>query len=213
MERDPIVFAMANPVPEIQPEEAGPFVRVMATGRSDYPNQINNSCCFPGLLPRHARRPRAPGERRDEARRRSRPRRASSARPSSARSTSRRRCSTGGWWRRSRTRWPRRPSRRAWPGANGAASATAGRSGAGAGPGRAMKVKELLAACFLFFGALLVWPLLGIPNRPAPRRGGAGARAVPVRGVGGHRASSCCGRPGERPPRTGREQVGGRLSA
>ena len=50
MSRDPIVFAMANPIPEIQPEEAGPFVRVMATGRSDYPNQINNSCCFPGFF-------------------------------------------------------------------------------------------------------------------------------------------------------------------
>src|SRR5919201_394030 len=50
MSRDPIVFAMANPVPEIQPEEAGAFVRVMATGRSDYPNQINNSCCFPGFF-------------------------------------------------------------------------------------------------------------------------------------------------------------------
>jgi len=50
MNRNPIVFAMANPVPEIQPEEAGPFVRVMATGRSDYPNQINNSCCFPGFF-------------------------------------------------------------------------------------------------------------------------------------------------------------------
>jgi malate dehydrogenase (oxaloacetate-decarboxylating) len=50
MNREPIVFAMANPVPEIQPEEAGAFVRVMATGRSDYPNQINNSCCFPGFF-------------------------------------------------------------------------------------------------------------------------------------------------------------------
>jgi malate dehydrogenase (oxaloacetate-decarboxylating) len=50
MGRDPIVFAMANPIPEIQPEEAGPFVRVMATGRSDYPNQINNSCGFPGFF-------------------------------------------------------------------------------------------------------------------------------------------------------------------
>jgi malate dehydrogenase (oxaloacetate-decarboxylating) len=50
MARDPIVFAMANPIPEIQPEEAGPYVRVMATGRSDYPNQINNSCCFPGFF-------------------------------------------------------------------------------------------------------------------------------------------------------------------
>ena len=50
MNRDPIVFAMANPIPEIMPEEAGPHVRVMATGRSDYPNQINNSCCFPGFF-------------------------------------------------------------------------------------------------------------------------------------------------------------------
>jgi malate dehydrogenase (oxaloacetate-decarboxylating) len=50
MNRDPIVFAMANPTPEIQPEEAGAHVRVMATGRSDYANQINNSCCFPGFF-------------------------------------------------------------------------------------------------------------------------------------------------------------------
>jgi len=45
-----IVFAMANPTPEIQPEEAERFVRVMATGRSDYPNQINNVLCFPGFF-------------------------------------------------------------------------------------------------------------------------------------------------------------------
>jgi malate dehydrogenase (oxaloacetate-decarboxylating) len=50
MARDPIVFAMANPVPEIMPEEAAPHVRVMATGRSDYPNQINNVLCFPGFF-------------------------------------------------------------------------------------------------------------------------------------------------------------------
>jgi len=50
MNKDAIVFAMANPVPEILPEEAGAFVRVMATGRSDYPNQINNSCGFPGIF-------------------------------------------------------------------------------------------------------------------------------------------------------------------
>jgi malate dehydrogenase (oxaloacetate-decarboxylating) len=50
MGKDPIVFAMANPVPEIMPEEAAPYVRVMATGRSDYPNQINNVCCFPGFF-------------------------------------------------------------------------------------------------------------------------------------------------------------------
>jgi malate dehydrogenase (oxaloacetate-decarboxylating) len=50
MGRDPIVFAMANPVPEIMPEDAAPHVRVMATGRSDYPNQINNVLCFPGFF-------------------------------------------------------------------------------------------------------------------------------------------------------------------
>src|SRR5437762_8348595 len=50
MARDPIVFAMANPIPEVLPEEVGPYVRVMATGRSDYPNQINYSCCFPGFF-------------------------------------------------------------------------------------------------------------------------------------------------------------------
>jgi len=46
----PIVFAMANPVPEIMPEEAAPYVAVMATGRSDYPNQINNVLSFPGIF-------------------------------------------------------------------------------------------------------------------------------------------------------------------
>ncbi len=50
MARDPIVFAMANPTPEVMPEEAAPFVRIMATGRSDYPNQINNVLCFPGIF-------------------------------------------------------------------------------------------------------------------------------------------------------------------
>ena len=48
---DPIVFAMANPTPEIMPEEAAKGgVRVMATGRSDYPNQINNVLVFPGIF-------------------------------------------------------------------------------------------------------------------------------------------------------------------
>ncbi|MBY0357355.1 MAG: NAD-dependent malic enzyme [Candidatus Obscuribacterales bacterium] len=50
MNRDPIVFAMANPTPEVMPEEAAPYVRIMATGRSDYPNQINNVLCFPGIF-------------------------------------------------------------------------------------------------------------------------------------------------------------------
>jgi len=50
MKPDPIVFAMANPEPEIRPELAYPHVTVMATGRSDYPNQINNVLCFPGIF-------------------------------------------------------------------------------------------------------------------------------------------------------------------
>ncbi len=50
MAKDPVIFAMANPIPEIMPEEAEPFARIMATGRSDYPNQINNVLCFPGLF-------------------------------------------------------------------------------------------------------------------------------------------------------------------
>ncbi len=50
MNRDPMVFAMANPDPEIAPEEAARYARVLATGRSDYPNQINNVLCFPGIF-------------------------------------------------------------------------------------------------------------------------------------------------------------------
>lgn len=50
MAAEPIVFAMANPIPEIMPRLAAPYVAVMATGRSDYPNQINNVLCFPGVF-------------------------------------------------------------------------------------------------------------------------------------------------------------------
>jgi malate dehydrogenase (oxaloacetate-decarboxylating) len=50
MSKDAMVFAMANPNPEVIPEEAAPYVRIMATGRSDYPNQINNVLCFPGIF-------------------------------------------------------------------------------------------------------------------------------------------------------------------
>lgn len=50
MAKDPIVFAMANPDPEISPELAHDHVAVMATGRSDYPNQINNVLAFPGIF-------------------------------------------------------------------------------------------------------------------------------------------------------------------
>lgn len=50
MTQNNIVFAMANPIPEISPEDALPHVRVYATGRSDYPNQINNVLVFPGIF-------------------------------------------------------------------------------------------------------------------------------------------------------------------
>ena len=70
MNDDAIVFAMANPNPEVMPEDAAPYVRIMATGRSDYPNQINNVLAFPGIF-RGALDAGAPQHHRgDEARRR-----------------------------------------------------------------------------------------------------------------------------------------------
>ncbi len=55
----PIVFAMANPDPEVLPELAAPYCAIVASGRSDYPNQINNVLAFPGVfrgaLDSHAR--------------------------------------------------------------------------------------------------------------------------------------------------------------
>jgi len=50
MARQAIVFALANPTPEIRPEQIESFVRIVATGRSDYPNQINNVLAFPGVF-------------------------------------------------------------------------------------------------------------------------------------------------------------------
>ncbi len=50
MNKGAIVFAMANPTPEIMPEEARKYAAIVATGRSDYPNQINNVLCFPGIF-------------------------------------------------------------------------------------------------------------------------------------------------------------------
>ncbi len=50
MNEDPLIFAMANPDPEIRPELALEHARVIATGRSDFPNQINNVLCFPGIF-------------------------------------------------------------------------------------------------------------------------------------------------------------------
>jgi malate dehydrogenase (oxaloacetate-decarboxylating) len=50
MSQDKIVFAMANPDPEVNPHEAFKICRVFATGRSDFPNQINNALAFPGIF-------------------------------------------------------------------------------------------------------------------------------------------------------------------
>ncbi len=50
MNADAIVFAMANPTPEVLPEEIAGLAAVVATGRSDYPNQINNVLAFPGIF-------------------------------------------------------------------------------------------------------------------------------------------------------------------
>jgi malate dehydrogenase (oxaloacetate-decarboxylating) len=50
MNTDPIVFAMANPEPEISPEDAAKYAKVFATGRSDLPNQLNNVLAFPGIF-------------------------------------------------------------------------------------------------------------------------------------------------------------------
>ena len=50
MAPDAIVFAMANPTPEVAPEEVEHLAAVVATGRSDYPNQINNVLAFPGVF-------------------------------------------------------------------------------------------------------------------------------------------------------------------
>jgi malate dehydrogenase (oxaloacetate-decarboxylating) len=50
MAKDAIVFAMANPTPEVAPEEIRDVATVIATGRSDYPNQINNVLAFPGIF-------------------------------------------------------------------------------------------------------------------------------------------------------------------
>jgi malate dehydrogenase (oxaloacetate-decarboxylating) len=50
MSPDPTVFALANPDPEVSPEEVQGYVRILATGRSDYPNQVNNMLVFPGLF-------------------------------------------------------------------------------------------------------------------------------------------------------------------
>ncbi len=50
MREDPIILALANPVPEVDPREAARYARIIATGRSDDPNQVNNVLVFPGMF-------------------------------------------------------------------------------------------------------------------------------------------------------------------
>ncbi|MCJ8329422.1 MAG: NAD-dependent malic enzyme [Lentisphaeria bacterium] len=50
MAKGPMIFAMSNPTPEIMPEDAAHYASIIGTGRSDYPNQINNVLCFPGIF-------------------------------------------------------------------------------------------------------------------------------------------------------------------
>jgi malate dehydrogenase (oxaloacetate-decarboxylating) len=50
MRKDPMVFVMSNPDPEIDPDQAWEIASIVATGRSDYPNQVNNVLCFPGIF-------------------------------------------------------------------------------------------------------------------------------------------------------------------
>ena len=75
MASDAIVFALANPDPEVDPRVAMQHAAVVATGRSDYPNQINNVLAFPGVFRGPARRARPRHHRQDAARRRGRDRR------------------------------------------------------------------------------------------------------------------------------------------
>ncbi|OQA05237.1 MAG: NAD-dependent malic enzyme [Firmicutes bacterium ADurb.Bin373] len=50
MAKNPVVFALANPEPEVSPEDIHDIAGVIATGRSDYPNQVNNALAFPGVF-------------------------------------------------------------------------------------------------------------------------------------------------------------------
>lgn len=59
MAPDAIVFAMANPSPEVHPDVARKYAAVVATGRSDFPNQINNVLAFPGVFRARSRCGRA----------------------------------------------------------------------------------------------------------------------------------------------------------
>ncbi len=113
MAPESIIFGLANPNPEVHPDVAHKYARIVATGRSDFPNQINNVLAFPGHLPGRLRRPRDRDHRGDEARRRAW-RWPSWSATTWPRSSSSPRRSTRGSGRRSRPRWPRRRAATGW---------------------------------------------------------------------------------------------------
>ncbi len=109
-----IIFALANPTPEVHPEIAARYAAVVATGRSDFPNQINNVLAFPGIF-RGALDARARTDhRRHEARRRRRHRRRRRRRAAPGRHRARAR-SIPGWRPPWPPRWPPRPATTASP--------------------------------------------------------------------------------------------------
>ena len=69
------IFALANPTPEVHPSIAARYAAIVATGRSDFPNQINNVLAFPGIFRGALDARRHPDHRRDEGGRRRRDRR------------------------------------------------------------------------------------------------------------------------------------------
>ena len=115
MSKDPVVFALANPDPEIAPEEAHAVVRVMATGRSDYPNQINNMLGFPGIF-RGLLDVRATGVNEAVKLAAAKAIAHTVGRKSCTRTTSSRASSTARWRHLLPRPWPRRPGRRGWRG-------------------------------------------------------------------------------------------------
>ena len=197
MAPDRIVFAMANPVPEVAPEEVRDDVAIMATGRSDYPNQINNVLAFPGMF-RGALDVRARTDQRgDEARRRQGDRRVIPADELTP-TTSSRACSTAGWPPPSRRPWPRRRWRRAWRAGERRARAdhATGVAGLTAVPGRRSTLRFTIGAASRHgcprspgqggSGVVALTP--GVTGRTSPTAATGRARCGPARCRAGARS-------------------------
>jgi malate dehydrogenase (oxaloacetate-decarboxylating) len=117
MAKDSIVFSLANPDPEIDPEISHRYARIVATGRSDYPNQINNVLCFPALF-RGTLDCRAREINMEMKLARRAPWRRLSSPPNSARTTSFRLPSTAACAKPYPMPWPKRPCAPVPPAAN-----------------------------------------------------------------------------------------------